>query len=213
MAQRNNVTYGIVSQQRKNSLIKELFRKSIHICSSLVPFLLKLAYWPVVILLIFAVVFYSLSEFLRLRGISIPVVAKITEIAARKRDENKFVLGPVTLVIGILIAVLVLPLEHARVGVFALAFGDGLASLTGRMIGKVTIPGAHGKTVAGSLACFMAVYISTFCCCGNCLVSLIVGVSAMTIEVLPIADFDNILIPVCTGLIFSLATHNVCAVV
>ena len=104
MAQRNNVTYGIVSQQRKNSLIKELFRKSIHICSSLVPFLLKLAYWPVVILLIFAVVFYSLSEFLRLRGISIPVVAKITEIAARKRDENKFVLGPVTLVIGILIS-------------------------------------------------------------------------------------------------------------
>lgn len=204
MAPQNNVTYGIVSRQRKYSLIKELFRKSIHICSSFVPLLLKVAYWPVIALLIFAVVFYSISEVLRLRGVSIPIIAKITEIAARKRDENKFVLGPVTLVIGILIAALVLPLEYARVGIFALAFGDGLASLVGRMIGKITIPGAHGKTVAGSLTCFFAVYTATFCCSGNCFISLVVGLCAMLIEVLPLADFDNILIPVCIGFIYSL---------
>lgn len=202
----SNVTYGIVSQQRKNSLIKELFRKSIHICASFVPFFLKIAYWPIIVLLFFALILYSTSEILRLKGYSIPVISKITEIAARKRDENKFVLGPVTLVIGILLAALVLPLDCAKIGIFALAFGDGLASLTGRMIGKITIPGAHGKTVAGSLACFLAVYIATFCVCGNCYVSLVIGVCAMLIEVLPLADFDNVLIPICIGFLYSILT-------
>lgn len=200
----SNVTYGIVSQQRKNSLIKELFRKSIHICSSFVPFFLKLAYWPIITLLFLALILYSTSEILRLKGYSIPVISKITEIAARKRDENKFVLGPVTLVIGILLAALILPLDCAKIGIFALAFGDGLASLTGRMIGKIIIPGAHGKTVAGSLACFLAVYIATFCVCGNCYVSLVIGVCAMLIEVLPLADFDNVLIPICIGFLYSI---------
>lgn len=200
----SNVTYGIVSQQRKNSLIKELFRKSIHICSSFVPFFLKIAYWPIITLLFLALILYSTSEILRLKGYSIPVISKITEIAARKRDENKFVLGPVTLVIGILLAALILPLDCAKIGIFALAFGDGLASLTGRMIGKIIIPGAHGKTVAGSLACFLAVYIATFCVCGNCYVSLVIGVCAMLIEVLPLADFDNVLIPICIGFLYSI---------
>lgn len=199
----NTVTSGIVARQRINSLLKELFRKTIHICSSLVPFLLSVAYWPVIGLLIFALVFYSVCEVFRLNGHSIPLITKITETAARKRDENKFVLGPVTLVIGILIAALVLPLEYARVGIFALAFGDGLASLVGKMIGKITIPGAHGKTVAGSLTCFTAVYVETFCCSGNTFVSLLTGTFAMILEALPIADFDNILIPILVGGFFS----------
>lgn len=198
----NKIYSGIVSRQRTNSLLKELFRKSIHICSSLVPLLLKYAYWPVIILLIIAVVLYSFSEILRLHNHNIPLIAKITEIAARKRDENKFVLGPVTLVIGILICALILPLEYATVGIFALAFGDGLASLVGKMIGKITIPGAHGKTVAGSFACFAAVYLATFCYSRNCFVSLLVAVSAMLIEVLPLADFDNVIIPICIGYIY-----------
>ena len=140
--QRNPI-YGIVERQRLNAIFKELFRKSIHICSSLVPFFLKLAYWPVIGLLIAAVVLYTISEILRSHNIEIPLISKITEIAARKRDENHFVLGPVTLVCGILAAAFLLPLDCARVGIFALAFGDGLASLMGKLFGKITIPGAH----------------------------------------------------------------------
>ena len=195
---------GIVARQRLNSLFKELFRKIIHICSSFVPLFLKLFYWPTIALLMLAGVSYSVCEVLRLKGINIPIISKVTEIAARKRDENKFVLGPVTLVIGILLAALILPLESAKVGIYALAFGDGLASLCGKMFGKITIPGCKGKTVAGSLACFTAVFISTFCVSGNCLISLIIGTVAMLIEVLPLADFDNIIIPIAIGTIFAI---------
>ena len=197
------VISGIVARQRLNSIIKELFRKIIHICSSFVPLLLKLAYVPTLILLSVALLSYSLCEILRLKGINIPIISRITEIAARKRDENKFVLGPVTLVIGILVTAIVFPLDFAKVGIYALAFGDGLASLVGRLFGKITIPGAHGKTVAGSLACFMAVFIATYVVCGNCLISLIIGTAAMLIEVLPLADFDNILIPILISGIYS----------
>lgn len=193
---------GVIARQRLNSIIKELFRKVIHICSSFVPFFLSIAYVPTLILLSLAVLSYSLCEIFRLKGYNIPVVSKITEIAARKRDENKFVLGPVTLVIGILITAIIFPLEYAKVGIYALAFGDGLASLMGRLFGKVTIPGSHGKTVAGSLACFIAVFIATYLVCGDCLVSLCIGTAAMIIEVLPLADFDNILIPILISFIY-----------
>ncbi len=198
-----NPIYGIVERQRLNALLKELFRKSIHICSSFVPLFLSLAYWPIIILLILAAVVYIVSELLRAKNIYIPFISRITEIAARKRDENRFVLGPVTLVCGILLAALVLPLEYARVGIFALAFGDGLASLFGKLFGKITIPGAHGKTAAGSLTCFFAVFVSTYCCSQSCLLSLIVGFCAMIIEVLPLADFDNLIIPISIGSVYS----------
>lgn len=205
----NSLFNGILARQRLNSILKELFRKSIHICSSLVPLLLGFAYWPVIILLIIALVLYSVSEILRLNNINIPIIAKITEIAARKRDENRFVLGPVTLVIGILIAALMLPLEFARVGIFALAFGDGLASLVGKLFGKITIPGAHGKTVAGSFACFLAVYIAAFCCTGLCFISLILATCAMFIEMLPLADFDNVIIPISIGSIYLFLVQSI----
>lgn len=202
MQTQRNILYGIVERQRLNALFKELFRKSIHICSSFVPFFLGLAYWPVIALLVLAVIVYTVSEVLRSHNIYIPLVSKITEIAARKRDENRFVLGPVTLVCGILTAALLLPLDCARAGIFALAFGDGLASLMGKLIGKITIPGAHGKTVAGSLTCFTAVFISTFCCCGNCLTALIIATAAMFIEMLPLSDFDNLIIPPVVGALY-----------
>ena len=198
MQKQRDLVSGIVERQRLNAIFKELFRKSIHICSSLIPLFLKLAYWPVIGLLILAVITYTISELLRARDINIPVISKVTEIAARKRDENRFVLGPVTLVCGILCAALLLPLD------FALAFGDGFASLMGKLIGKITIPGAHGKTAAGSLTCFFAVFISTYACCRNCLLSLIVALCAMFIEILPLSDFDNLIIPPVIGWIYSL---------
>lgn len=198
------IQYGIYLRQKANSIAKELFRKSIHICSSFVPFFLHLAFYPTIAMLIFAVCGYSVCELLRLKGVTIPLVSKVTEVAARKRDENRFVLGPVTLVFGIITAALLLPPESARVGIYALAFGDGLASLSGKLIGRITIPGSHGKTVAGSLTCFIAVFIAVFCCCTNCYVSLVTALFAMLLEMLPLSDFDNLIIPIAIGSVFGI---------
>ena len=183
----------------KKDILKEIFRKSIHLISAIIPFLLKIAYWPVIIGFMIIVVLYYFCELLRLEGHPVPLISLITNTAARKRDEGKIVLGPITLVFGILFAALVLPLDYAKVGIYALSFGDGLASLVGKLCGKHKIPKAGGKTVEGSLACFLAVFISTFCVTRKIAVSLLVAFLAMIIEVLPLADFDNMMIPIAIG--------------
>ena len=194
-----NFQTGIFQTQWKNSILKELFRKTIHLCSAFVPLFLKYFYYQTIILLLFALVFYTVSEVLRLKGKNIPLISKITEVAARKRDENKFVLGPVTLVIGIILASLFWEHDKAAMGIFALAFGDGFASLFGKLFGRVHIPFTQGKTACGSLTCFFAVYVSSFAVCRSCLVSLVIALTAMLAEVIPMKDFDNVVIPVLVG--------------
>lgn len=191
--------YGILAKQYRISITKELIRKSIHLCSAFIPLFLDKEFFPTVISLFAAAFFYTVSETLRLRGIEVPVVAKITAVAARKRDENKFVLGPLTLVFGILIAAFLLEPESRRIGIYALAFGDGLASFAGKLFGRVRIPFTNGKTAAGSLTCFFAVLISAFAVCKNPQSALILAVTATFVEVLPLADFDNLIIPIIIG--------------
>ncbi|MCR4900830.1 MAG: phosphatidate cytidylyltransferase [Treponema sp.] len=184
------------------TILKELFRKSIHICSATLPWFFVNYYWYTVYGLYIIVVLYYFCEIARLEGHPIPVVSLITETASRSRDECKFVLGPVTLVFGIVLAALLLPLECAKIGIFALAFGDGLASLGGKLFGHVKIPHAGGKTLEGSLTCFIAVCVSTWYVCRNIPASLLVAFSAMIIEVFPLGDWDNMLIPIMTGSIY-----------
>lgn len=190
---------GVLVKRYMLDIKKELFRKSIHLCSAFVPFFLGIAYTPVLILLTCCLCLYCVFEFLRLKGKKIPFISVITEAAARKRDENKFVLGPVTLVLGIIFSALLWNPQAASIGIYALAFGDGLASLVGKLAGTVAIPFTHGKTVAGSLACFAAIFCSTFLVIHCVVFAFIIALIGMLIEVLPLKDFDNVLIPVLIG--------------
>ena len=181
------------------TILKELFRKSIHLCSSVIPLFLSLNYWATVYGLLGIVVLYYFCEIARLEGHPVILISLITETASRQRDECKFVLGPVTLVFGIVLAALLLPFECAKVGIFALAFGDGLASLAGKLFGRVKLPLTGGKTLEGSLTCFIAVFIATFIVSGRPVVSFVVAFLATAIEVFPLGDWDNMIIPVITG--------------
>lgn len=180
-------------------LKKEFFRKTIHLCTALVPLVMHFQRLLTLILLIAAGIFYIIAELFRYNGYEIPVISDITAAAARKRDENRFVLGPVTLVAGVLSAALLWGEKAACVGILALAFGDGLASLAGKTFGQITVPLTHGKTAEGSLTCFAAIFCSSYFVCQNTLISLSVASIGMLIEVLPLKDFDNLLIPIALG--------------
>lgn len=159
--------------------------------------------------------FYSAAEILRLNGKEVFLISAITEAAARKRDENKFVLGPVTLVLGIILSAILWEKLPAAIGIYALAFGDGLASLAGKLFGRIQIPFTEGKTVAGSLTCFSAIFISCYLACFFMFqgqtditkVSLIIAGAGMLIEILPLKDFDNLFIPILLG---GLAQYLLC---
>ena len=120
-------------------------------------------------------------------------------MAARERDRGKFVLGPLTLVLGIVFCAVLCPPKAATVGILALAFGDGLASLAGKFLGNLHIPHTGGKTCAGSLMCFVAIFVSSFCVLQRTDAALAIAFCGMFIEVLPLKDFDNILIPLLLG--------------
>lgn len=187
---------GILLRKYAIDLRKEIFRKSIHICTIFVPFALSKLYWPVIIGLSCVLFFYVIAEILRTKGIEVPVISEITAAAARKRDENRFVLGPVTLCLGVLLTALLFNPKAASIGIYALAAGDGLASLTGKMFGRLKIPFTGGKSVVGSLTCFFVIFLLSFVVCKNTFMALILGVAGMIAEMLPLKDFDNILIPV-----------------
>lgn len=198
---------GIEFRKYANDLAKELFRKSIHICTALVPFLLSYAYVPVICTLSAVLVLYIAAESFRHSGKNIPIISAITAAAARKRDENKFVLGPVTLASGVIITALIFNPKCASLGIYALAFGDGLASLTGKMFGHISIPLTKGKTVAGSLACFIAIFLSSFTVTGVTSYSLILALVGMILEMLPLKDFDNLIIPLSISFVAQFFMH------
>lgn len=193
---RGNYSDRVLRQKYKREISKELFRKSIHLCGAFIPFFLEKFYWPVICLLILALVIYTFCEILRLKGKKVPLISKITDIASRKRDENTFVIGPVTLVFGIIFTALIFDPLPAKIGILALALGDGLASLSGKFFGHVFVPFTGGKTVAGSLACFIAIFLSSYFCWKMPLNSIILGFFGMFVEILPLKNFDNVILPI-----------------
>lgn len=90
-----NLRYKKLSQNaRVEDLIKETFRKTIHLCAALVPLFARYFFYPTVIALSAITFFYVIFEILRLKGYRIFMISNITGFAARERDKGKFVLGP-----------------------------------------------------------------------------------------------------------------------
>ena len=184
-------------------LLVEVFRKTIHLSSALTVVFAERWYTPTVIGIIGISILYCISEFLRMHGHELYLITNITRYASRKRDKGRFVLGPLTLAGGVLAALLLFPIHTAKIAIFALAFGDGLASLVGKRFGKIRLAFFKDKTVAGSLTCFAAVFLSTFAVSGNIWKSLVLGIAGAGIEMLPLKDYDNLLIPIAIGFLAS----------
>jgi dolichol kinase len=144
-------------------------------------------------------------ESLRLEGVKAPFISSLTAMASRSRDLGHFVMGPVTLGLGSLLALLLYPSPAAAIAIYALAFGDGFASLIGKIFGRMRPAFLCGKSVEGSLACFTAVYIAAWQVSRNFTISLAAALTAMVVEALPLEDYDNLAIPLTVGLAVQLA--------
>lgn len=182
-------------------LKKELFRKTIHIMSSFVPFFYYLYPQTILISLLLMSILYLASEVLRQNNINIPLVSKITELASRTRDNGKIVLGPITLCAGIFTAFTFFEYRTATIAVFALSFGDGVASLIGKAVQGPKIPFTFGKTFSGSIGCFSFLALIYTSCGLRFSQALLLAFCASLIELFPTGDYDNLLIPIGVGAI------------
>jgi len=177
----------------------EFTRKSIHLLIAFVPLLLSLSKELTVLLLSGGTLAYSIFETLRMRGYSIPVISALTARAARLRDNGRFVTGPVTLGLGALLAVLIFPQRHAGIAIYILAFADGLSSLVGKTIGRIGLPFTQGKSLEGSITCFICSFIPSYLVSDRAGASLLIALVSTLVEATPAKDWDNILLPLAAG--------------
>lgn len=178
----------------------ELVRKSLHMLIAFVPAIASLA--GVTLTLAFlglGVLVYAGAEYARMHGHPVGLIATITVLASRPRDRGHFVVGPVTLGVGAMLALLLYPAPAAFLAIYALAFGDGIASLVGRAFGRIQL--LRGSTLEGSLACFAAVFAVAIIMTHSVAVSIAVAATATTLEALPTDDMDNVILPVGVGLL------------
>lgn len=182
-----------------DELKTEFFRKSIHMMIAVVPLLASFDRGLALALLGSGAIIYSYTELLRVQGLSVALISGIKELALREKDKNRFAAGPVTLALGAMATLLFYPAEVAKIAIYALAFGDGIASIVGKLFGRTKIPFTGGKSFEGSFACFLAVYISSYAVTNNVSGSIIMAISVAAVEAFPLGDFDNFIIPVFAG--------------
>jgi dolichol kinase len=182
----------------------EILRKTFHFLIALTPTLAKIHLTGAMMLLGLGTAFYAIAEILRLSGKEIFLISRVTALASRPRDSGRFVFGPVTLGLGALIALTFYPNPAASVAIYALAFGDGFASLIGKLFGTLRLPFTGGKTLEGSAACFIATFVSALAVTGSARSAAIIAFVATLVEALPLADLDNIALPATVGFAASL---------
>jgi len=146
-------------------------------------------------------------ELIRLK---VPVVNRwflsVFKPLLRGEEASRFTGSGYTLV-GALIAFLVFPRDIAVVAVSFLAVGDAMATIVGKRIGKTRLPG-KGKTLEGSLACFVSCLIVgiIFYYAGLDVGLLAIAIGALgatIIEAIPLPRplNDNLTIPIFAGLV------------
>ncbi|MCE5256450.1 MAG: SEC59/DGK1/VTE5 family protein [Spirochaetaceae bacterium] len=178
----------------------ELTRKSLHLLIALVPLLLSISRSWTIAILIVGTCAYIFFEYLRMHGKRVPVVSTLTEKAERKRDKGKFVKGPITLGLGALCSVLFFSPQSATIAIYILAFGDGLSSLAGKAMGHVKLPFTGGKSLAGSITCFVLSFLSASLVSGRTGAALVIALCSTAVEALPTKDWDNLILPFAAGL-------------
>ncbi|MDR2467689.1 MAG: phosphatidate cytidylyltransferase [Spirochaetaceae bacterium] len=191
---------------------KLVIRKSLHILIVFTPALAAFSYPLAVLLLSSGIVFFAFVESLRFHTRP-PVwkpavcIAQITLFASHRRDKDRFVLGPITLGAGALCVLLCFDPHTAALGIYALAAGDSLAGLAGRLFGRCRPRILCGKSLEGSLACFFVIAGITGLVTGSWKEALVAALAGTTAEALPIEDFDNILLPFSVSAVLTLFNH------
>jgi phytol kinase len=148
-------------------------------------------------------VLYLISEYLRLHGKRLPIITRISNLAARRDETSGWILCPVSYAVGIMIAVNIFPEPVNYAAIAVLTLGDGVSSLVGMKIGRHAIPYNHNKTFEGSISCFLASFFSALIFV-NPLIAFLGSIVGTIVESLPTGCGENIAVPTASGLCMSI---------
>jgi len=119
----------------------------------------------------------------------------------RRKEREAFPLqGPITLTLGILVALLVFP-QHAMPAIAVLAIADAVSTVVGKFYGRHRLPINGKKSWEGSIAFFVSAVFVLMFFAGTREALLVAGIAAV-VEGLPDLD-DNITIPLAVAALMS----------
>ena len=182
-------------------LAAELKRKSIHLSSIAIP----IAYYvtpdslqPVFERVLLALVIVSLAiEVFRLNHPRTRHIFRHFFGELIRNHEEVSLLGSTYLLIACLLTIHLFPKPIAVLALSFLILGDTVAAIVGKSIGRI---GLFGKTLEGSLACFLVCFALTRAIPEIPVhVALVGAVVATVFELLPVPLDDNFRIPLSAG--------------
>jgi phosphoserine phosphatase/dolichol kinase len=182
-----------------------LIRELIHTSGLLIPFISIYLFNNLIVatLLSIAVVIYSAAEFLRILGTNVPIISKITLLAADRSELNEFNTSPIFHALGLILCLLIFPARIGYAAIAVLTLGDSSASIFGKRFGKTKIPFNRGKSVEGSIIGLVFAFLGALLFVDP--ITAIIGAAAgILIEALPLPIDDNLLMPLAAGLLMYL---------
>lgn len=184
----------------------EAIREAIHIGSFSIPLLCHyglISRSLVSAMILIVTVLYAYSELSRLRRTNVPVLSSITWRAAVGPELYDFAATPIYFALGIVLSLTILPAPIGYASVAVLTLGDGLATVSGRMIGRTHIPFNKPKTLEGlALGLLVAFLGASFFV--NPVKALIGAVVGMAMEPFPSPLNDNVSVPLACGLVLAI---------
>jgi len=181
-------------------------RELIHLSGILVPFvcIYVLDVYVVAFSILMVALLYTISEFLRMLGINIPIFSTITMKSADQNELQEFTASPIFYAFGIMLSLLLFrqPVSYASIAVLTL--GDGFAAIFGRKFGRTALPFNKGKKVEGSLSGWFFAFLGSLIFIDP-LRALIGATVGILVECLPLPVNDNLIIPLTSGLVLTLS--------
>ncbi|HET9250686.1 MAG TPA: SEC59/DGK1/VTE5 family protein [Candidatus Eisenbacteria bacterium] len=182
-------------------LASELKRKSIHLSSIAIPvsyYLTPDSWQPTFERVLLALVIVSLAiEVFRLNHPRTRHVFRHFFGELIRNHEEASLLGSTYLLMACLLSIHLFPKPVAVLALSFLILGDTVAAIVGKSIGRI---GLFGKTLEGSLACFLVCFALTRAVPEvPVTVGLVGAVVATVFELLPVPLDDNFRIPLSAG--------------
>jgi len=170
-------------------------RTAVHASALLIPVIAELTSKSMVIAALAATtVVYILSEVLRLRAKSVPLITWFTLVMSREDEGTRLVTAPIYLAVGVVLSLLAFPKNIAYASITIAAVGDPVASYVGRKLGRIHV---RQKTLEGFAGGWIVSFAAALLWVPPHL-ALVGSAAGMLLELLGLLD-DNLTIPIGAG--------------
>ena len=179
----------------------EIIRKIFHIMFFSTIFLMEYMTSRAIqgILCIVGVLYYLFEQSRLQNKITIPVLSYLSKAALRKSEKNVFAFAPLTLILGIVLAIELYDNHQAiRVAITAVTVGDSVSALVGQTVPITPLLWNKKKSMGGVLANIVVVTLISMLWVTPW-TAIALGIVSGIVESLNLEHIDNLVVPLAVG--------------